>query len=82
MTYKRGIINLVPLFCFKKFEMNDNKAFAIFIIAACSAGAITAVSISYTESQIKQKEIEFKIEQEKTKQLELQHGKDSTDNKC
>ena len=61
--------------------MNDNKAFAIFMVAVCSAGAISVVASSYTESQTKQKEIELKLEREKTKQLELQYGKDSTDNK-
>mgnify|MGYP007086143305 CR=1 FL=1 len=44
--------------------MNDNKAFAIFIIAASVSGA-TMVSISsYNESKVKEKEIELKIEQQ------------------
>jgi hypothetical protein len=49
--------------------MNDNKAFAIFIITASISG-VTMVSISsYNESRVKEKELQLKIEQEKTKQL-------------
>jgi Mn2+/Fe2+ NRAMP family transporter len=58
--------------------MNDNKAFAIFIIAASVSGA-TMVSISsYNESKVKEKEIELKIEQQKTMQLKYKKnaGKD------
>lgn len=58
--------------------MNDNKAFAIFIVAASLSGA-TAISVSsYVDGQTEQKEIDLKIEQEKTKQLQIEHGIDTT----
>jgi hypothetical protein len=58
--------------------MNDNKAFAIFIVAASACGAITIGTMTYVGGQTKQKELDLKIEQEKTKQLEIQYGKDTT----
>lgn len=58
--------------------MNDNKAFAIFIVAASACGAIMVGTTTYVGGQTEQKELEFKIEQEKTKQLEIQYGKDTT----
>lgn len=58
--------------------MDDNKAFVIFVIAASFCGAIAISVTSYVGGQTEQKEIELKIQQEKTKQLEIKHGKDTT----
>lgn len=49
--------------------MNDNKAFAIFIVAASISGATMVSVSSYNESRVKEKELQLKVEQEKTKQL-------------
>jgi hypothetical protein len=49
--------------------MNDNKVFAIFIIAASIFGATTVSVSSYNQSKVKEKELQLKIEQQKTMQL-------------
>jgi len=51
--------------------MNDNKAFATFVVSASIAGAIIISVTSYTESETEQKKLQLDIEKEKTKQLEI-----------
>lgn len=58
--------------------MNDNKAFAIFIVSAAISAAIVIPTTTYVHGKTEQKQLDLKIEKEKTKQLEIQYGKDTT----
>ena len=61
---------MVPFFILTKFViMNDNKALAIFFIAAFLMMTITISMMEYQKGQTERTELILKIEQEKTKQL-------------
>jgi len=58
--------------------MNDNKAFAVFMVASCiMVGTIVSIQ-AYQGGKTNQLDKELQIEKEKTKQLQLQHEQDST----